>query len=101
MVADPSTTGTPYRHEPADVVKNSTPGGFTMKTVVLDDATHQKIKDGAALGGARRHDPRTYARSIVKKWPALAEETRAELRAILAPITALTADSDGGQRADG
>ncbi len=35
---------------------------------------------------AARHSPRTYARSIVKRWPALTEEQRAEIRAILAPV---------------
>lgn len=44
--------------------------------------THQRAK----RAGAARHDPRTYARSIVAKWPTLDDQVRAELRAILAPV---------------
>lgn len=59
-------------------------------TFVVDDAVHQKIKDGAKLGGQRRHDPRTYARSIAKKWPALTAAQRAEVSAILSPLVGRT-----------
>lgn len=40
---------------------------------------------GAQLA-ASRHSARSYARSIVKRWPALSEEQRAEVRTILAPV---------------
>ena len=37
---------------------------------------------------AARHTPRTYAASIVRRWPALTGEQRAEIRQILAPVLA-------------
>lgn len=61
--------------------------------------TYDREKQAAAgrKGGVTRHSPATYARSIAKRWPELSEEARAELRAILAPLTALTADASGGE----
>lgn len=61
--------------------------------------------EALSAAGRKRHDPRIYARSIVRKWPALDEAARAELRDILSPIinrqantrTALTASEDGGK----
>lgn len=47
--------------------------------------TAEKLSPGAQLA-ARRHDPRTYAKSIVKKWPALTAAQRAEVSAILSPV---------------
>ncbi|ADU06943.1 hypothetical protein ML5_1405 [Micromonospora sp. L5] len=43
---------------------------------------------------AARHSPRTYAKSIVKRWPALTAAQRAEVSAILSPIVA---SQDGGK----
>lgn len=66
--------------------------------MLTPEEAHRRIRQGAK----NRHDPRTYARSIVRKWPALDENARAELRDILSPIvgrTALTA-SEGGGRSD-
>lgn len=41
-----------------------------------------------------RHSARSYARSVVRRWPALTEEQRAEVRSILSPVTA---DTSGGR----
>lgn len=35
---------------------------------------------------AARHSPQTYARSIVRNWPTLSSEVRAEIRALLSPV---------------
>ena len=63
------------------------------------EEAHQRIRQGAK----NRHSAHSYARSIVKKWPEMGEEARAELREILAPVvnrTALTASQDGGRSDD-
>jgi len=57
-------------------------------SLVISDEKHEAMREGGRKGSATRHDPRTYARSIVSKWPALDETVRAELRAILSPIVA-------------
>jgi hypothetical protein len=44
---------------------------------------------------AKRHSPQTYARSIARSWPALTEESRAEIAGILAPIVAELAEKAG------
>lgn len=38
------------------------------------------------MGAAKRHDTRTYARSILRRWPDLPADQQNEIRAILAPI---------------
>ena len=66
------------------------------------DTTTEPRNAGVQLA-ASRHSARSYARSVIKRWPALSEEQRAEVREILAPIvnrTALLA-SNGGGRSDG
>lgn len=91
--------------EPADVVKNSHTGGFTVSTHTVGPFERKTNSEALSAAGRKRHDPRIYARSIVKKWPALDENARAELRDILSPIisrqantrTALTASEDGGR----
>lgn len=50
---------------------------------------------GARLA-ASRHSARSYAKSIVRRWPALTEDQRAEVRAILAPIVGRVTQ-DGGR----
>lgn len=50
--------------------------------MLTPEEAHSRIRQGAK----NRHDPRTYARSIVKKWPALDENARAELRDILSHL---------------
>lgn len=47
-------------------------------------------KERARKAGAARHDFRSYARSIVEKWPALTAAQRAEVSAILSPIVGRT-----------
>jgi hypothetical protein len=44
---------------------------------------------------AKRHSPQTYARSIARSWPALTEESRAEIAGILAPIVAELVEKAG------
>ena len=64
--------------------------GLTLSTHTV--APFQRTTNAEALSAAasKRHDPRVYARSIVKKWPALDETVRAELAAILSPIVGRT-----------
>jgi hypothetical protein len=66
-------------------VSTHTVAGHTVPPV--ERRTNAEALSAAAK---KRHDPRTYARSIVSKWPALDETVRAELRAILSPIVART-----------
>jgi hypothetical protein len=54
--------------------------------LVISDEKHEAMKAGGRKGSATRHDPRTYARSIAKRWPDLTDEQRAEIRSILAPV---------------
>lgn len=86
--------------EPTDVAKNSHIGGFTVSTHTVSPFERRTNSEALSAAGRKRHDPRVYARSIVRRWPALDENARAELRAILSPIvsrTALTASEDGGK----
>lgn len=46
--------------------------------------THQRAKKA----GAARHDKRVYARSIVRNWPAMDDQTRIDIAQITAPIVA-------------
>lgn len=71
-----------------------------MSTHTVGPFERKTNSEALSAAGRKRHDPRIYARSIVKKWPALDENARAELRDILSPIigqTALTASQDGGR----
>lgn len=60
--------------------------------MLTPEEAHSRIRQGAK----NRHDPRTYARSIIKRWPALDESARDELRQILAPIVTRV-DENGGR----
>ena len=59
-------------------------GNLVRGPIVDSVFTHQRAKKA----GAARHSARTYARSIVKNWPALTEDQRAEVAQITAPIVA-------------
>lgn len=60
---------------------------------MADTAAARPEPDAQKLGvqlAAHRHSARTYARSIVKRWPALTAAQRAEVTAILSPLVGRT-----------
>lgn len=57
--------------------------------------TAEGRRERARKAGLASQSPRTYARSLAARWPALTEEQRAEVRAHLAPVLAEAAP-DGG-----
>lgn len=66
-----------------------------MKTIVISEEAHEAQKTGGRKGAATRHDKRTYAQSIVRDWPTLDDQVRAEIRQILAPVFGLVAQNGG------
>jgi hypothetical protein len=69
-------------------VKETVPTRVPTHTV----APYERPTNSEALaaagrkGSSKRHEPETYARSIVKRWPDLTEEQRTGIRAILEPV---------------
>lgn len=60
------------------------------RTTVTVAAYERSIdRDQVRDAAEKRHSARTYAKSIVKRWPDLEEQERAEVGEILSPVTAL------------
>ncbi|WP_053207360.1 hypothetical protein [Jiangella muralis] len=60
---------------------------------MTSDTENVTFSDLGRFAAGKRHHPRTYARSILRRWPDLSADEQTEIRAILAPVV-VRDDSD-------
>jgi hypothetical protein len=56
-----------------------------VSTEVVRSYARTANPEGRRASAAARHEPATYGRSVARRWPNLTEEKRAEFAASLAP----------------